>query len=74
MTRLPLVAGTWKLHKSVAESLELAVAMPPEPGDYVFEFCLVQESYAWFDQLDPSLALRLPARVLTNNADGGAGR
>jgi hypothetical protein len=44
-------------------TLELAVEMPPEPGEYLFEFCLVQESYAWFDQLDPSLAVRLPARA-----------
>jgi FkbM family methyltransferase len=55
-------------------TLELAVEMPPEPGDYLFEFCLVQESYAWFDQLDPALAVRLPARALTHLAGGGADR
>jgi hypothetical protein len=44
-------------------TLALAVEMPQEAGDYLFEFCLVQESYAWFDQLDPALAVRLPARA-----------
>ncbi|MEP6660956.1 MAG: FkbM family methyltransferase [Acidimicrobiales bacterium] len=44
-------------------TLDLAVEMPAEAGDYVFEFCLVQESYAWFDQLDAALAVRLPARA-----------
>ena len=44
-------------------TLVLRGQMPPEAGDYVFEFCLVQEAYAWFDQLDPALAVRLPARA-----------
>lgn len=55
-------------------TLSLDVAMPPDPGEYIFEFCLVQEAYAWFDQLDPTLAVRLPARALTNPADGRADR
>ena len=44
-------------------AINLAVAVPDEPGDYELVFCLVQEGYAWFDQLRPELGVTLPAVV-----------
>jgi FkbM family methyltransferase len=43
--------------------VQLVVAIPAEPGEYVLEFALVQESFAWFDDLRPDLTLRLPVTV-----------
>jgi hypothetical protein len=43
--------------------LQLAVALPPAPGDYVLVFALVQEGYAWSDELRPDLARRVALRV-----------
>ncbi len=43
--------------------LPLMVAMPDQPGEYVLEFALVQEAFAWLDHLRPGLTLRLPVTV-----------
>jgi FkbM family methyltransferase len=43
--------------------LRLTVAVPEAAGDYVLEFALVQESFAWLDDLRPELTVRLPVTV-----------
>jgi FkbM family methyltransferase len=43
--------------------INLAVAVPGEPGEYELIFSLVQEGYAWFDQLRPELGIVLPVVV-----------
>jgi FkbM family methyltransferase len=43
--------------------LQLTVAIPESPGEYVLEFALVQESFAWLDDLRPELTIRLPVTV-----------
>jgi FkbM family methyltransferase len=43
--------------------LRLVVAMPAAAGEYVLEFALVQESFAWLDDLRPELTVRLPVTV-----------
>ncbi len=39
------------------------VAMPDQAGEYVLEFALVQEAFAWLDHLRPALTIRLPVTV-----------
>jgi FkbM family methyltransferase len=43
--------------------LRLLVAIPDAPGEYVLEFALVQESFAWFDDLRADLTVSLPVTV-----------
>lgn len=43
--------------------LQLTVAIPEAAGEYVLEFALVQESFAWLDDLRPELTVRLPVTV-----------
>ncbi len=43
--------------------LRLLVAIPDTPGEYVLEFALVQEAFAWFDDLRGDLTVRLPVTV-----------
>ena len=43
--------------------LRLAVALPAAPGDYVLVFALVQEGFAWSDELRPDLVRHLAVRV-----------
>ncbi|MCU1345791.1 MAG: hypothetical protein JWL70_2057 [Acidimicrobiia bacterium] len=49
-------------------SLELTVKAPPAPGPYELIMTLVQESFAWFDDLDGRLQLRLPVTVEAQTA------
>jgi FkbM family methyltransferase len=44
-------------------TLDAAVVLPDTAGDYEIAITLVQEAFAWFDELDPACALRLPAHV-----------
>ena len=46
-----------------ATVVQLVVAMPATPGEYVLEFALVQEAFAWLDDLRPELTVRLPVAV-----------
>ena len=39
------------------------VQRPAEPGDYELVVTIVQESYAWLDELDPGAVARVPATV-----------
>jgi FkbM family methyltransferase len=43
--------------------LDLVVQLPSEPGEYVLLGGLVQEAFAWFHDVDGSLAARLPTIV-----------
>ncbi len=43
--------------------LDLVVAIPEQVGEFTLEFALVQEAFAWFDDLRPELTLRLPVIV-----------
>lgn len=44
-------------------ALALEVDLPPGPGRYQLGVTLVQEAFAWLDQLDPALCRRVPATV-----------
>jgi hypothetical protein len=44
-------------------SLRVAVELPPSPGRYELAITLVQEAFAWFDDLDPACTARLVANV-----------
>jgi FkbM family methyltransferase len=44
-------------------ALDVAVVLPDTPGDYEVAITLVQEAFAWFDDLDPACSLPLPARA-----------
>lgn len=46
-----------------AATIDLAVEVPATPGEYELVFSLVQEGYAWFDQLRPELGVVLPVLV-----------
>jgi FkbM family methyltransferase len=43
--------------------LGVTVELPPAPGRYTLVVTLVQEYFAWLDDLDPGCAARLPATV-----------
>lgn len=43
--------------------IEVTVQLPPEAGRYDVVITLVQESFAWFDELDPATTARLTATV-----------
>jgi hypothetical protein len=44
-------------------ALDVAVALPETPGDYEVALTLVQEAFAWFDDLNAECTLALPARA-----------
>jgi FkbM family methyltransferase len=44
-------------------TLDVAVVLPDTPGEYEVVLTLVQEAYAWFDDLNPACVLALPARA-----------
>ena len=44
-------------------ALDVAIVLPAATGDYEIAITLVQEAFAWFDDLDPECTVRLPARV-----------
>jgi FkbM family methyltransferase len=46
-----------------ATIVDLMVAMPERPGFYTLVFALVQEAFAWFDDLDPGLGIPLPVVI-----------
>jgi len=41
----------------------IAVRLPKAPGEYRLALTMLQESFAWFDDLDPSLRLMLTGRA-----------
>ena len=41
-------------------TVRIPVRLPPQPGEYRLALTLLQESFAWFDDLDPTLRLMLP--------------
>ncbi|MDP9442272.1 MAG: FkbM family methyltransferase [Actinomycetota bacterium] len=43
--------------------LLMTLELPPQPGRYELTVTLVQECFAWLDQIDPTCALRLPVEV-----------
>ena len=44
--------------------------MPTEPGEYLLFGTVVQESFAWFHHVDPSLAGRGASQLLTGTGNG----
>jgi FkbM family methyltransferase len=44
-------------------TVDLFVALPDDHGEYVLQFALVQEGYAWFDDLERGLSFPLPVSV-----------
>jgi hypothetical protein len=44
--------------------LDLAVQLPVEPGEYLLLGTVVQESFAWFHDVDPGLAGAVPVVVV----------
>lgn len=45
--------------------VDVTVALPATPGRHTLKLTVVQERFAWLDDLDPSCAARLPATVAT---------
>ncbi len=43
--------------------LPMTLELPPQPGRYELVVTLVQECFAWLDQIDPGCTLRLPVEV-----------
>jgi hypothetical protein len=41
----------------------MVVQLPPQPGGYELVVTLVQERFAWFDELDPRCSARVTAIV-----------
>ncbi len=66
--RLDVLANRGRFDPPLApggsQVIALPVRFPSEPGAYELALTMVQENYAWFDDLDPTLQLRLPATVL----------
>lgn len=66
-TRLDVPASRAKFQPALApgasQDVPLAVVVPDQPGEYQLSLTLLQENYAWFDDLDPALQLRLPGVV-----------
>ncbi len=44
-------------------TLDTTVELPAEPGAYTLAVTLVQEAFAWFDELDPHCVLRIPVQA-----------
>jgi FkbM family methyltransferase len=44
-------------------TVRIAVRLPKTPGEYHLALTLLQESFAWFDDLDPGLRLMLTGRA-----------
>jgi hypothetical protein len=51
------------LAPGAAVSLDVTVVLPDAPGEYQVAITLVQEAFAWFDDLNPACRLLVPARV-----------
>ncbi|HZE57753.1 MAG TPA: hypothetical protein VE031_07850 [Chthoniobacterales bacterium] len=51
--RTPLVPS---IEPGGSQTYELKIAAPPEPGEYRLRVTLVQESFAWFDELPNACA------------------
>ncbi|HLI56488.1 MAG TPA: FkbM family methyltransferase, partial [Actinomycetota bacterium] len=51
------------LAPGASATVTVPVLLPPAPGSYELSLTLVQENYAWFDELDPALQLRVPVTV-----------
>jgi hypothetical protein len=58
--RTPLDAP---LAPGAAASLDVTVVLPEAPGEYQVAITLVQEAFAWFDDLNPACRLFIPVRV-----------
>jgi hypothetical protein len=46
-------------------TVRIAVRLPKAPGEYRLALTMLQESFAWFDDLDPSLRLMLTGTAAT---------
>ena len=46
-----------------SQKVEVRVSAPSQPGEYTLAFTLVQENFAWLDDLDPSLRFGVPATI-----------
>jgi hypothetical protein len=44
-------------------TVDLTVELPALPGEYQLAVTLVQEAFAWFDELNPDCTLMVPMRV-----------
>jgi hypothetical protein len=56
-------AFTTPLAPGATAALDVAVVLPETAGDYEVVITLVQEAFAWFDDLNPDCALAVPARA-----------
>jgi FkbM family methyltransferase len=48
--------------------LDATVQLPAAPGDYELSLTMVQEHFAWLDEIDPRATARVPARVTAGPA------
>ena len=46
--------------------VEATVQLPAIPGDYELSLTLVQEHFAWLDEIDPRCTARVPATVMAD--------
>ena len=52
------------LGPGASATVECPVTLPAVPGDYQLAFTMLQESFAWFDDLDPTLRTLVPGTVV----------
>ena len=53
----------WPLGPGRSVELDMTVQLPAVPGRYELDVTALQESIAWFDELQPGCAARIPAEV-----------
>ena len=56
-----------KMQLPEGRTLELEVASPRKPGEYILELDALREQLAWFSGKTPGSALRLPVTVLPSD-------
>jgi hypothetical protein len=64
-TPLPVPIGPRR-----SANISLTVQAPTEPGPYELVFSLLQEQFAWCDQLRPDLAVKLAVAITANTGHG----
>lgn len=52
------------LAPGASTTLPVTVQLPAEPGEYRLRVTLVQEEFAWFDEVDPACTTDVPATVV----------
>ncbi|GAC1367946.1 MAG: hypothetical protein NVSMB32_13000 [Actinomycetota bacterium] len=55
-----------------SQNVRIPVRFPGTPGHYQLAFTLLQENYAWFDDLDPALQVRVGVTVRPHPPDAGS--